>query len=301
MFDYRSSLDKIKLTHYVRFREAPNNPRKKCSFEYIDTIMTYHFGLHADGWEIQPHLARQRYSMHRVYYPMNADGTYNKDCSLYVAYNFVTSAYRIKRTQVLIEFNPNKSFHLYNQFCAYFDINDTEIHKFDIAFDFPNLSRHLVGYNTQCDVMTYGAQGNSTLYIAPKTKASGRVKVYQKDLERGDKEKRLRVEITLRDDYDSKSMVDRLSSLHYHHRTEHLVSNDAMLYLLAQSVPWERDIALNMMSPNTRKKYRALLDEMHTYPKLLDLTPDALDAIVGELVTPYNIINMVERPYRASL
>lgn len=301
MFDYRSSLDKVKLTHYVRFRESPNDPRKKCSFEYIDAVMTHHFGLHADGWEIPPHMARQKYMMHRVYYAMNADGTYNKDCSLYVAYNFVTSSNRYKRNQVLMEFNPNKSLSLYGEFCAYFDIHDTEIHKFDVAFDLPNLSRHLVGVHTRCDVMTYGCQGNSTLYIAPKTKSSGRIKVYQKDVERGDNDKRLRVEITLRKDYDSKSMVERLSSLHYHHRTEHLVSNDAMLYLLAQSVPWERDIALNMMSPNTRKKYRALLDDMDTYPKLLDLSPEEFDTIVCDLVTPFNVVNLTAKPYRATI
>lgn len=287
MFDYTSSLDKIKLTHYVKFKEAPDKPKARCTFEYIDTVMTYEFGLHSEGWDVPNHIARNRYTIHRIYHEIKTDGTIDRDTSLYTAYNYVTSNFRMKREQVLIEFNPNKSLHLFMRFIAYYDVKDVEIHKFDVAFDFRGLSRSLVGYDTRCDVMTYGTQCNNTLYIAPKTKDSGRVKVYQKDVERGDSEKRLRVEITLKTDFDAKAMVERLSTLHYHHRTEFDTSSDAMLYLLTQSIPWEREIALNLMSPVTRRKYKRLLANVTSYVPLLNLTPDQFDALVSSLLAPY--------------
>lgn len=287
-FEFHSSLDKIKLTHYVKFLDAPDQPRARCTFEYIDAVMMHEYGLHADGWDVPTHVARNRYTTHRVYHNVKPDGTIDFDTSLYVAFNYVTSSYRMKREQVLIEFNPNKSLHLFNLFTCYYDVKDVEIHKFDVAFDFPNLRRSLVGYYTRCDVMTYGTQDNNTLYIAPKTKDSGRIKVYQKDVERGDLNKRLRVEISLRNDFDASAMVDRLSTLHYHHRTEFQAStNDPLLYLLLQAPPWERDNALALMSRHTRQKYRKILEEVSSFVPLLELSPEQFQTLVDDLLAIY--------------
>lgn len=287
MFDYRSSLDKIKLSHTVKFREAPNDPTKRCTFEYICMQMMFFNGYVEDGYDIPDEKCYNKYAHHRVFYRKNDDGTICRDGGLYVAYHYVDRGYHINDRIVLMEFNPNKCLDMYISFCAYFDIKTTTIHKFDVAFDFPNLRRSLVGYNTRCDVMTYGTQDNNTLYIAPKTKESGRIKVYQKDVERGDTEKRLRVEITLRNDYDAKAMVDRLSTLHYHHRSEFEVSSDPWLYLLLQAPPWERDNALSLMSINTRGKYKKMLSEAESFVPLFEITPEQFQKVVNDLLAFY--------------
>lgn len=287
MFEYRSSLDKIKLSHTVTFREAPNDPTKRCTFEYICAQMLFFYGYSEDGYDIPEEKCYNKYAHHRVFHRKNDDGTICNDGGLYVAYRFVDRGYHINDRIVLMEFNPNKSLRMYLEFCNYFDIKTTTIHKFDVAFDFPNLRRSLVGYNTRCDVMTYGTQDNNTLYIAPKTKESGRIKVYQKDVERGDTEKRLRVEITLRRDFDAKAMVERLSTLHYHHRTEFETSSDPWLYLLLQAPPWERDNALSLMSKPTRLKYKHLLDDVDSFVPLFDLSPEQFQSIVDDLLDFY--------------
>lgn len=286
-FNYRSSLDKIKLTHTVKFREAPNDASKRCTFEYACMQMMFFYGLVEDGYDIPDEKCYNKYAHHRVFYRKNDDGTTCYDGGLYVAYHYVDRNYRKNDRMVLMEFNPNKCLWMYEAFCTFFDIKTTTIHKFDVAFDFPDLKRSLVGYSTRCDVMTYGTQDNNTLYIAPKTKDSGRIKVYQKDVERGDQDRRLRVEITLRTDFDAKAMVDRLSTLHYHHRTEFETSSDPLLYLLLQAPPWERDNALALMSRNTRQKYRKILGEVTSFVPLLELTSEQFQCLVDDLLAPY--------------
>ena len=166
----------------------------------------------------------------------------------------------------LIEYNPNKSgAKIYEEFCNNFIFRITDIVSCDLAFDIPNVDISSVRLDTRCDVMTYGKTNNATYYIAPKEDESGRVKVYQKDVERETKgkdfAKTLRIEVSLKGDFLSTKTIHLNHEKTYQQLSkavEHL--NSVKIKQGAASTDDWKVLALSLLSPEDLQKCFSLMD-----------------------------------------
>lgn len=293
MFNYRSSLDKIKLKLCVRTRRHEYGIMKgqRPHLEYVlDFAMKRDY--FADGYDIPGFKARKGACLkNRIYHKRIDSVSYDKDTSLFVGYDYSPSLNVIKRDTIVVEFNPNKSLDMFNNLMEYFDMVDGEILSYDVAFDFDDLDRYNVMVFGKYDLMTIGDNSSNTLYVSPKEKGSGRIKVYQKDVERQSKgvdlKKTLRIECSFKRTYDAPDIVNRLSSLYYHHETERLVSMNAMEFLFLNAPPSLRKQALSLMSSATRAKYNKLSWQQGATPLFETLGVDELNGIIKGLLAPY--------------
>ncbi len=202
----------------------------------------------------------------------------------------------------LIEYNPNKSgSKIFEEFKNYFVFKITEIVSIDIAYDLPNVSVHDIFVDTKCDVMTYGKTLNFTTYISPKEDSSGRVKIYQKDIEREvkgvDLSRTLRIECSLKGKFltydtfygDDKTFtelekcVGRINSVKIK-QLDNTVQ-DWKLYALSRLTPFEFKICLSKMASATRTKFKKQLLENCYYDLGLDIF--ILTKQISELLEEY--------------
>lgn len=293
MFEYRSSLDKIKLKMQVRTRRhlygimKGQRPHLEYIFEFAMKRDYYY-----DGYDIPMYKARKGSCLrNRVYHKRLGGGSYDKDTSLYVGYDYSPSLNVIRQDTIVVEFNPNKSLDMFNNMMEYFDCVDSEVLSYDVAFDFDGLDRFNVMVFGKYDLMTIGDNSTNTLYVSPKEKASGRIKVYQKDVERHKKgvniEKTLRIECSFKRKYDAADIVNRLSSLYYHHETERRVSMNAMEFLFLNAPPSLRKQALTLMGSQARAKYNKLSWQQGATPLFRTLGADELNETIQRLLAPY--------------
>lgn len=211
------------------------------------------------------------------------------------------SSYKPNAKLCLIEFNPNKKSKLIFEYLVYkYALKVEEIKSCDVAFDIQNVTINRLFVDTRCDVMTYGNVTNYTTYIAPKAR-NGRVKIYQKDIEReivGEKlEKTLRIEVSCKGDYvdwdtiynkdltEIEKAVKNLNSVRWLIIDDNL--NEAAVLLLVNADTQIRKNALNAMSINTRAKYKKILCE---YSESLNLELFQFVNILEELLRPYKKI-----------
>lgn len=293
MFEYRSSLDKIKLKMHVRTRRHIYGIMKgqRPHLEYIfEFAMKRDYA--SDGYDIPMYKARKGTCLcNRVYHKRIDDVSYDKDTSLYVGYNYSPSLNVISQNTIVVEFNPNKSLDMFNDMMEYFDLVDSEVLSYDVAWDFAGLDRYNVMVFGKYDLMTIGDNSTNTLYVSPKEKASGRIKVYQKDVERHKKgvnfDKTLRIECSFKRKYDAPDIVNRLSSLYYHHETERLESMSAMEFLFLNASPSLRKQALSLMGSQARAKYNKLSWQQGASPLFQTLGTDELNDTIERLLAPY--------------
>lgn len=197
---------------------------------------------------------------------------------LYIAYHY-NGEFRDQREkpeQFVIEYNPNKSAaRIFQNFVELFRFEITEIISFDLAYDVEGTTARDVLLDTKCDVMTYGKTDNKTLYIAPKEKGSGRVKIYTKSKEREQKQgidmpDTLRIEVSIKCKelnlsaiYLSGKTIEHLEKVTNHLnsvkiKTPSPVSDDWKAFALSKLSPEDFQKCLGMMTAKTKRKYKDL-------------------------------------------
>lgn len=204
-------------------------------------------------------------------------------------YNGDFKEQREQPTRFLIEYNPNKNASLiYDAFCDVFVFRIIEILSCDLAYDVLEADARDIYIDTKCDVMTYGKVTNRTLYIAPKEDRSGRVKIYQKDLERETKgkelEKTLRIEVTLKGSFLSDktiysshpSTLEQLTKAVEHLNAVKIKktasdTDDWKLYALSHLSPEDLAKCLGMMTAPTRRQYKQCVCDSTYYTLELDI------------------------------
>lgn len=290
MLEFSPSIDKLKLRLRPAFRKVTYGhlAGEKANIRYlVEWLRNQSEVCVRKEWDV-PHHSCRNACMHHIVLGLTSD----RDASFYIGYDYVTLDTRLHSDVVYVEYNPNKSSRLWYLFCSHVETFRTiDVVSFDLAFDFPNLDRNFVGYRGSCDTMTYGTTNNSTLYIAPRTHESGRVKVYQKDIERSSKNvamtKTLRIEISCKQSYDCALLVRRLNSLYYFHKTEQLeLCDDPFLYLLLSAPPWDVDRALSLCASQKRAKYRKLLAQAGYDTPLFCLEDTTLATLIDALLAP---------------
>lgn len=227
----------------------------------------------------------------------------DKEGAFYIAqgYNGEFKEQRARPEQFVIEYNPNKSgAKIFRDFCDNFLFEITDICYCDIAFDIPGADIKDVLLDTTCDVMTYGKIHNSTYYIAPKEDQSGRVKVYQKDKERErigeEKEKTLRIEISLKGKYLSSPILNELDSEVLEKCVNRLNSvkiavpapelDDWKLFALSKLAPDDFQKCLGMMSFKTRERYKCF--SFGTKYDTLGIDIPSFVNEIGKALAPYS-------------
>ena len=259
--DFSYSVDKIKIKGKFKTKHYKDLPHKTkislwieyCLPEFIECTKEFPENLHP---------FRYRWS-----FVLRCKG--DNEGAFYISewYNGDFKEAKESPDRFLIEYNPNKSGALiYAEFCNNFIFRITDIVSCDLAYDIPNADIKDVFLDTRCDVMSYGKTCNSTLYVAPKEDESGRVKVYQKDLERESKgkdlEKTLRIEVTLKGDYLSTKTIHLSHQKTIEQLTkacEHL--NSVKIKQGAASSDDWKVLALSLLSPEDLQKCLALMDK----------------------------------------
>lgn len=203
-----------------------------------------------------------------------------------------------KPKQFFIEYNPNKSGHIiYKWLCSRLTFEVLEVNKFDIAYDIMHQSIHKLFIDTKCDVMTYGTLSNYTTYIAPKEDKSGRIKIYQKDIERKtqDLKPTVRIECTVKIPYldfdtvllsertfdELNKCVNRLNSVYFRKTCDD--DDWQLVSLLNLSTDQLRDV-LALMSYNTKSKYKSKIVS-NSFNLSLDVSTFVIHCIT--LIKPY--------------
>lgn len=289
--DFSYSLDKIKLCGKIirsKHKWIPNFSWVHCWAEYL----SYHSDIEIK--DVQTSFAPFRY---KYAYVLQRRG--EKDGSFFIAegYNGDLKETRPSPDRFQVEYNPNKSgAYIWQKFCDSFIFYLTDIKSIDIAYDIPDTSINDVFLDTKCDVMTYGKSFNSTYYISPKQRESGRVKIYQKDIENASfKENTLRIECTLKGSWlsfppynDDKSREELMRCVEHLNavkvRKYSFDTNDWKLYALSLLSQKELTSVLGKMSFNTRTKYFKELSPSYDFLNL-----DALTFIthISNLLKPY--------------
>ena len=267
---YTVSIDKIKLKMRIcRVKGFVNRPSIHTHFFYGKLPTVFEVKTLAED-DFRPF--RYRYS-----YTITMKG--ETEGALYVAehYNGDYKDSKQKPYQVLIEYNPNKSGDIiYSYVKGTFFLKVVDIVSCDLAFDILGATRADCLVRTACDVMTYGKLSNNTLYISPKQEHSGRVKVYQKDIERADKgvtlEKTLRIEVSIKSDILSTNRIVGTDA-HYTDRAEQALlrccehlnavhvktaaeqGEDWKVYALSQLSPDALSHCLSLRSAPTKRRY----------------------------------------------
>lgn len=200
----------------------------------------------------------------------------------------------------MIEFNPNKDgLKIWQAFNQSFLFRLREIKKIDIAYDIEGYTMADVYIRSHCDLMSYGRALNQTRYISPKDTQSGRIKVYNKALERGDNNDRVRIEasirgidipFTLNGNSFMFSKTDALRTC-----VEHLNSvtlrktcyegDDWKTLALSFLNDEQLNRCLSLMGSQARSKYRALLSDVPSVSLDLDLA--TLNIHLVEILKPY--------------
>ncbi len=268
--DFFVSIDKIKLKGKLNRRFKAHFPHRNkinlwCDYglpEWIECINSY-----------ENCFTPFKY---RYCYTLRNKGDIEGSFTIFEWYNGDIADCKQKPENFMIEYNPNKSgAKIYKEFCNQFLFEIVDISSFDIAFDIENKSIDDIMIQSTCDIMTYGKLANKTLYIAPKEKGCGRVKVYNKAKEREnvgqDLPDTLRIEVTIKnsslarntiylhgkDLVDLEKICDRLNSVKIKARDK--PSTDWKLYALTQLAPDELQKCFNMMASETRAKYKKQL------------------------------------------
>lgn len=203
-------------------------------------------------------------------------------------YNGEYKEQRERPYNFLIEYNPNKSGErIYKEFCQKFLFVLTEICSFDLAYDIPNATTQDVIIDTKCDIMTYGKTSNKTIYIAPKEKRSGRIKVYTKSIERQahgeEMPDTLRIEASIKCrglDFNSINLsarvieeltkvVEHINSVKIKEKASN--SDDWKVYALSHLTPEDLEKCLSLMAQASKVKYKKLITGDNYYNLSLDI------------------------------
>ena len=240
---------------------------------------------------------------YRYSYSLRVKGTKEGTLFLCYYYNGDFRNQSAKPYQMLIEFNPNKEGNLiYKRLALYFNFTILEIKSFDLAFDIPNATVNDVIISTRADIMSYGTTLNRTYYIAPKCKGSGRVKIYDKTIEREKHDitisQLLRIECSFKLpelSYNTVHLTDslkkELDTCCSHLNSIHVLSRASPdtweLYCLKRLNEDDRLKAFSLMSFNTRKKYKELLSNDNTDYCSLDIDITSLLSLINTLLIPY--------------
>lgn len=191
-----------------------------------------------------------------------------------------------------IEFNPNKdAYAIWRLISEYMLLHVRKVSKYDIAIDIPNKRINDVYITTQAEQMHYIGNGAVTLYIAPKEKASGRIKIYDKTKERAKAGENipqtLRVEATAKvlDDCTTELRPEELARINRHIQDvtiEPETYGDTTLEMLLYMPPYKREAIYAKMAKATRAKYRKLIREATEAAKLPIITPETLATLLAE-------------------
>lgn len=214
---------------------------------------------------------------------------------VFVRWCSISRSNHLNESCIRLEFNPNKT-SLGDDILRACKVRVVSLHSLDVAFDFARKRVENVILNSgREDFMLYGANGVYTQYLAPKAR-TGRVKVYQKDVERAKvgREVRgdlLRVEVTIKggDIYPKRGLdvtdemrmdwadaETRLGRLRYKSGE----TEDAFLFLLQAVDEVTRREALRLVGSQKRAKYRALLrDECNVLAERWDVEGAVLDYV----------------------
>ncbi len=261
VMEYTYSLDKIKLVGKLDKKRHDFN--KVHIISWIETLRTMSYSPY-DAISENESLALFKY---RFSYALKRKDS--KDGVFYISWWFNGDVNTKEQpNRFMVEYNPNKSgAEIWQSFCDTFVFQLIDIKSLDIAYDLPNVDIANVYLDTKADVMTYGKIHNKTLYVSPRQKESGRVKVYQKDLENDTYAKNtLRVECSLKGSWlslppynDTKSLeelercVTHLNSVKIR---SPVASDDWQVYALSLLPTDELTSVFSKMSNPTRKKYK---------------------------------------------
>ena len=237
--------------------------------------------------------------MYRFSYTLRVKGDTEGSFTLMEWYNGDYRDGKEKPEQFTIEYNPNKSgSRIYKEFCYQFIFKLTDIVQFDLAYDIPGAKASDIIIDTRCDIMTYGKTYNKTTYISPKEDDSGRIKIYDKRIERESQgisiEDTLRIEITIKGKILSTKgtlyvndtnidiysrLVDRLNSVKI--KTQSEDAEDWKVYALSCLTPEQFQKCLGMMSKNIRSNYKKKIENSTYYTLGLDVTTLALHLLTA--------------------
>ena len=278
LFSY--SLDKIKLTG-----ELIKKPRGDMTF-YYNKIRSWcenlpYFIVCVKSYENNLNFLQYRY-MYVLRHRDSAEGSF----VISEWYNGDYHSQADKPKYFMIEYNPNKEgAKIWQTFCQLFCFKLREIKKLDIAYDVPGYTMADVFIRSDCDLMSYGRALNQTRYISPKDNRSGRIKVYNKALERGDNNDRVRIEASIRGCdipfrigkdtfFLSKSdalntCVEHLNSVILRKSSYH--GDDWKTLALSFLTDEQLNKCLSLMGSQARAKYRALLCDIPSISLNLDL------------------------------
>ncbi len=199
------------------------------------------------------------------------------ESTFYFAY-YWNGGYRSEQREdpnrFIIEYNPNKAgSKIFDIFSRSVPFVITEIKSFDIAYDIPDALPQDCVIDSQCDIMTYGKKDNSTIYISPKEQKSGRIKIYNKRIERSihgvSIADTLRIECTFKklSFFDNSSTItenemkelikcaNRLNSVDIKKWSKDNY-NDWLSYALIHLSPEHLRNCLSLMPRNTRSRYK---------------------------------------------
>lgn len=199
-----------------------------------------------------------------------------------------------------VEFNPNKdAYAIWRAFADYLNPTLKKISKFDIAIDLQGYTINDVYITTKAEQMHYCGDGAVTLYIAPKEKRSGRIKIYDKTKEQAKQGKSipqtLRVEATAKigEEFGTTLKEEELKKINRHLQDITLyppTNGDITLAMLLYMPPYKREELYTQMAKATRAKYRALIRELTEEYKLPTVTQEDLN----ELLSEYQIMSTFE-------
>lgn len=281
------SIDKIKLKGCFGKVQGGQS-----FYDYMSSLSNVHVT------EVTHSTALNRYSTSFTCYPI-VDGKVDEG-AFYVAFGF-NGDYQCQRALPLhfvVEFNPNKCpIRFYQDFIYLTSACIKEVVSLDLAFDFPVPRHNVLIVRGAMNEMAFLSRGSCTEYIGYSEK-HGRLKLYDKALERGYDYNLTRVEVTISKGLPFLSAI-KSQKLHsftsYDFEMLQVVSDhlarvyffdDAspvapLIRLLAMSSPVERDIYLNSFQPSRRSELRKALRESLT---AIELSPFELASLILEKV-----------------
>lgn len=280
MENVKISIDKIKLS------VAPSPDLKLKVVTYEETLLR----LQNAGFHVE--ISLPRFSINS--YRNSAKIQTPKGNTLFLAWHW-NGGYedsKQKPEYASIEFNPNKdAYAIWRLIAEYMLLHVRKVCKYDIAIDIPNKRINDVYITTQAEQMHYIGNGAVTLYIAPKEKASGRIKIYDKTKERAKVgetiPQTLRVEATAKvlDEHTVQLRPEELARINRHIQDITLdpeTYGDTTLEMLLYIPPHKREAIYAQMAKATRAKYRKLIREASEAQKLPLITPEILSHLLSE-------------------
>ena len=289
-YDY--SLDKIKFTgRLIRFSAL--------TF-YVDDAPRFLTFLHHSQFELINEYTSYKVSTYRYNFVIRKKNEIEGSLYFGCFYNGDYRESSFQPDRIVVEFNPNKSgLFVYEWLLSKIHFHILDIKTFDVAFDVPNYSTRDIKIFTASDKMSYGNNTATTYYIAPKSRNSGRVKVYDKHIERKklgiDIPDTLRIECSFRAlglDYLTVTLTDDLftelsracNNINSVYIRGQPIINDFVGYMLDRMTDSDCNTALSMMSYNTKQKYKNVIKSHY---ENLNIDVPQLIIIIQKLLEPY--------------